>query len=122
MPNSILVADDYDDNRDLMIFILSANGHTVYSAVNGLEALEIARSTHLDLILMDLSMPVMSGLQATEMIRATNDLLAKIPIIAVTAYGTPYQEKAIKAGCDYVITKPVDFDELDLTIAKYLAV
>lgn len=122
MPSSILVAEDYDDNRDLMVFILSANGHTVYPAANGLEALQIARTTHLDLILMDLSMPVMSGLQATEMIRATNDFLAKIPIIAVTAYDTPYQEKALKAGCNYVIIKPVDFDELDLTIAKYLAV
>ena len=120
MAISILVAEDYDDTREFMMFTLASHGYEVLPAENGQEALDIARANHPDLILMDISMPVMNGLQATEMIRATDDYLAQIPIIAVTAYDSSFKQKSLEAGCNEVIPKPVDLDALNLTIEQYL--
>lgn len=122
MPKIILIAEDYDDVREFMIFILHSRGFQVYAAENGQEAVKIAEKNLPDLILMDISMPVMDGLQATRLIRASEEKISQVPIIAVTAFDKSYREKALAAGCNQVISKPVDFDELDETIDKYLTV
>lgn len=121
MGKIILVAEDYDDARDYMKFLLTSYGYEVYEAVNGLQAIEIAQEHHPDLILMDISMPLMDGLTATEMIRRSNDQIAQVPIIAITAFGDNYKEKAIEAGCNHLISKPVDFDVLEPLIEQYIA-
>ena len=121
MQKRVLVAEDYDDTRELIKFILENDGHEVIEAKNGLEAVKIAQHQHIDLILMDLGMPVMNGLTATRMIRQSGQELSKIPIIAITAYGQTYYQKACEAGCDAVINKLLDSEIMELTINSYLS-
>lgn len=116
----VLIAEDYDDTRDYMVFILRASGFRVYEAVNGSEAVKAVDAHRPDLILMDISMPVMDGLEATRIIRASGTDISQIPIIAVTAFDASYYEKAVTAGCNEVLAKPIDFDELESVIQKYL--
>jgi two-component system cell cycle response regulator DivK len=120
MQKTILVAEDMEDSRQLMKFLLEMFGYIVIEAENGHQAVESAAEHHPDLILMDMSMPVMDGLTATKAIRVFNEK-SKIPIIAVTAFGKQYYERAIEAGCNDLISKPVDFDLLKPVIEQYLA-
>jgi CheY-like chemotaxis protein len=108
----ILVVDDLPDNRDVLCRALRLFGHTVQSASNGHEAVETARSTPPDLILMDLSMPGMDGWTTTMTLKADRQL-AHIPVIAVTGHVTPDEiQRALDAGCADYVAKPVDFETL----------
>lgn len=120
MCKKVLIAEDYDDTRSLMRFLLESFGYQVLEATNGMQAVETAREENPDLILMDISMPVMDGLTATQIIRKSNRQ-ANLPIIAVTAYDDSYYRKAIEAGCDDLINKPLDFDNLEPVLKQYLA-
>jgi len=120
MTKKVLVVEDYADTRTMMRYLLQHFGYEVLEAADGQEAVNIARLNHPDLILMDISMPAMDGLTATKIIR-TIDGFAKIPIIAVTAYGKSYYRQAIEAGCDDLINKPLDFDNLQPILEQYLA-
>ncbi|KJU81958.1 multi-sensor hybrid histidine kinase [Candidatus Magnetobacterium bavaricum] len=117
----ILVAEDLDENIVLLKTQLEHQGHTVVVAKNGIEAIERFKNDHVDLILMDIQMPHMDGLQATRHIRALNtqSSAADIPIIALTA-GVMTQEidSYLQEGINAVIAKPVDFDRLFDTIEK----
>lgn len=115
----ILVVEDTEDTRQMMKFLLEMSGYKVLEAVNGIQAVESASKQHPDLILMDISMPVMDGLTATKSIRSRNGD-TKIPIIAVTAFGKQYYKQAIEAGCNDLISKPIDFDTLKPVIERYL--
>ncbi len=109
---TILLVDDHHDIRDLMTRQLQKRGYTVVTASNGLEAvLAVAQSTP-SLILMDINMPELDGIEATLQIRAAEpDKL--IPVIALTAYALQGdQARAIAAGCNAFHAKPVDFDKL----------
>jgi CheY-like chemotaxis protein len=118
---TILLVEDYADTRDLMKFLLEVIlGYYVIEAANGLEAVEQAKSKQPDLILMDISMPVMDGIEATRRIKQL-DGFADIPIIAVTGHTEKYQTDAIKAGIVEVVQKPVDIDELKPLVSSYLA-
>ncbi len=119
MTKKVLVVEDYADTRTMMRYLLQHFGYEVLEAADGQEAVETARQNHPDLILMDISMPVMDGLTATQIIR-TFEGFAKIPIIAVTAYGKSYYRQAIEAGCDDLINKPLDFDNLQPILEQYL--
>ena len=121
MGNIILIAEDFDDARAFMVFILKSYGCVVYEATNGQEAIEVAKKYQPDLILMDISMPVMDGLTATEIIRASKERISKTPIVAITAFNEPYIQKAIEVGCNTVLSKPVDFKQLELVVKKYLS-
>ena len=121
MQKRVLVAEDYDDTRELIRFILESDGYEVVEARNGLEAVEMAQHQHVDLILMDLGMPVMNGLTATQLIRQSGQGLSKIPIIAITAYGQAYYQKACEAGCNAVINKCLDSEIMEITINSYLS-
>ena len=116
----VLIVEDYDDTRDLMKFLVESYGYQVIEAADGIEAVDKVKSLHPDLILMDISLPVVDGLTATKVIREF-DTAAKLPIIAVTAFGKAYYEKAIAAGCNDLIPKPLDFDTLEPIINQYLA-
>lgn len=120
MGKKVLIVEDYDDTRAMMRYLLQSFGFTVCEATDGIEAVSQAKKYEPDLILMDLSLPNMDGLEATQEIRKVNGF-GKIPIIAVTAYGKSYYRQAIEAGCDDLINKPLDFDNLEPIINQYLA-
>lgn len=119
MQKIILIAEDYEDARGFMKFLVESYGYRVVEAADGSKAIEVFQRTHPDLILMDISMPVMDGLTATKIIRGFKDG-AHVPIIAVTAFGKNYLTSAMEAGCDELIDKPVDFDKLEPLINQYL--
>ena len=115
----ILVVEDVDVNRDLVVQLLE-DDYEVIEAVNGEEAVALAEKERPDLILMDLSLPVMDGWEATRQIKS-NDDLKSVPIIALTAHAMKGDEdKAKAAGCNDYMTKPIDDDELFAKLAKYL--
>jgi len=115
----VLVVEDVDFNRELIVQLLE-DKYEVIEAVNGQEGIELAERERPELILMDLSLPVMDGWEATRRLKANADLRA-IPVIALTAHAMKGdKEKALAAGCDDYLVKPLDEDELMARIAKYL--
>jgi CheY-like chemotaxis protein len=117
---TILVAEDQNDNLVLVSLWLQNLGYRVLTAVNGEAALEIARIARPQLILMDISMPLMDGLEATRFIRQTPEI-QDLPIIFLTAYDTKeFRRQAGEAGGDGYLTKPFDFDRLSKLILNLL--
>jgi CheY-like chemotaxis protein len=115
----VLVVEDVDFNRELIVQLLE-DQYEVIEAVNGQEGVELAERERPELILMDLSLPVMDGWEATRRLKANGDLRS-IPVIALTAHAMKGdREKALAAGCDDYLVKPLDEDELMARIAKYL--
>ncbi len=109
---TILVVDDNDDIRDLLTRKMKTHGYTVATARTGVEAVEKASSADVALILMDINLPELDGLEATMQIRAA-DADRHTPVIALTAYALPDDEtRASAAGCDAFHAKPIDFDKL----------
>ena len=119
MHKTILVVEDYPDTRSFMRFMLEDYGYEVLEAENGEKALEAVKYHTPDLILMDMSMPVMDGLTATKRIRKM-DGMSRLPIIAVTAFGKSYYRQAMEAGCDDLINKPLDPTTLKPILNQYL--
>jgi CheY-like chemotaxis protein len=110
--SKILIVEDNEMNRDMLSRRLERRGFSVVIAVDGGEAVAKARSESPDLILMDMSLPVMNGWEATRIIRADKNTEA-IPVIALTAHSMPGdREKAMEAGCNDYDTKPVDLPRL----------
>ena len=117
---TILLVEDTEDNRFMMRRLLEMSGYRVVEATNGEEAIKLAESERPQLILMDLSLPVIDGLAATRSIRRL-DGLKEVPIVAVSAHDTSdFQGEALAAGCNSYITKPIDFSELELLLARLL--
>lgn len=119
MRRVIMVVEDYEDTRLFMKVLLETYGYNVVEARNGVEALELLEKTSPDLVLMDLSMPLMDGLTATKTIRIS-EKEEHVPIIAVTAHGKRAYQNAIDAGCDDLLEKPIDFDSLETVLHQYL--
>jgi CheY-like chemotaxis protein len=120
MPN-ILLVEDQEMNRDMLSRRLKKRGYEVAIAVDGAEGLEKARSEAPDLILMDMSLPVIDGWEATRQLKA-DEATRGIPVVALTAHAmTTDREKALEAGCDAYETKPVELPRLLETIEKLLA-
>lgn len=106
-PVHILLAEDNLLNIKLITILFAQHDIAIQVAVNGLEAVEKIKTTHFDLVLMDMEMPVMSGFEATAIIR--NELKNNIPIIALTANAQPGEkEKCIQAGMNDYVSKPID--------------
>ena len=115
---TVLLVEDTEDNRFMMRRLLEMTGYRVVEAMNGEEAVKLAERETPQLILMDLSLPVIDGLAATRLIRKLPQL-ESTPIIAVSAHDTSdFQSEAIKAGCNSYITKPIDFAELERLIGQ----
>jgi two-component system cell cycle response regulator DivK len=108
----ILLVEDNEMNRDMLSRRLVRNGHQVVIAIDGQQGVNMALSELPDLILMDMSLPVIDGWEATRQVRA-NDATRKIPVIALTAHAMAGdREKAMEAGCDDYDTKPVEITRL----------
>ena len=104
----VLLVEDNDDNRTIYATILEHYGYTVAEAPNGLEGVQKAEALCPDLIIMDISLPVMDGLEATRRIRA-NPRTATIPVLAVTANARESDRASVlRAGCDRYLAKPVE--------------
>jgi CheY-like chemotaxis protein len=117
----VLIVEDADDARYFMRLALEHLGYLIIEAENGARAVEVAQSERPDIILMDLSLPILDGLAATEKIRAIEGLEG-VPIIAVTAHQeTDFREGAKAAGFDAYVTKPIDMDFLSDLINGLLA-
>jgi two-component system cell cycle response regulator DivK len=119
MGRRVLIADDFADTRRLTRLILEKNGYEVDEASDGFEAVKMAVKHPPDIILMDLAMPVMDGIQATQAIRQHIEL-SGIPILAVTAYGDFYSERARDAGCNDVIQKPLAIGQIQPLVSSYI--
>jgi CheY-like chemotaxis protein len=108
----ILVIEDYSDSRTLLSSLLRAIGYKVVEARDGVEGLRQANRTPPDLILMDLAMPEMDGVEATRQLRQRH-VLARTPIFAISAYATAdVKHDALAAGCAEVFIKPLDIEKL----------
>jgi two-component system, cell cycle response regulator DivK len=108
----ILLVEDNEMNRDMLSRRLIRKGYEVVMAVDGEQAIDMAASESPDVILMDMSLPVIDGWEATRRVKAA-DKTRTIPVIALTAHAMAGdREKAIAAGCDDFDTKPVDFTRL----------
>jgi len=116
----ILLVEDNEMNRDMLSRRLIKKGFEVVIAVNGQEGVDMATSEKPDLILLDMSLPIMDGWTAAGHLKANPDT-KDIPVIALTAHAMAEdKEKALSAGCDDFDTKPVDFKGLREKIDKYL--
>ena len=104
----VLLVEDNDDNRTIFATILGHFGYGVFQAPNGLDGVNMADRYRPDLIIMDISLPVMDGLEATRRIRA-NPNTSAIPVLAVTAHaGEQDRDRVLDAGCDEYLAKPVE--------------
>ena len=116
----ILLVEDNEMNRDILSRRLSRRGYVVVFAMDGLQGVEMARSEKPDIILMDMSLPVMDGWEATRRIKS-DDAMRNAPVIGLTAHAmSGDREKALKAGCDDYDTKPVELDRLIEKIERLL--
>jgi two-component system cell cycle response regulator DivK len=117
----LLLVEDNELNRDMLSRRLERRGYAVVSVVDGQAAVQAAASECPDLILMDMDLPVMSGWEATHMIRK-DPALSGVPVIALTAHALPAdRERALEAGCDDYESKPVAFEELLRKVEQLLA-
>lgn len=115
---TIMIAEDTPYNYEYLQSILQKTGANIVWAKDGIDVLKLYNSTKIDLILMDIQLPEISGYEATAQIRETNK---SIPIIAQTAYAMPEdKQKCLDAGCDDVLVKPIRMDDVLSTVAKYL--
>jgi CheY-like chemotaxis protein len=120
--NSVLVVDDNPANADLVSFILAKTGYDVYVAVDAVEAMALVAERSPKLIMMDLQLPGMDGLELTRRLKA-DPATRQIIIIALTAYAMKGdEERAREAGCDGYISKPIDTRALPGIVGDYLPV
>ena len=119
--SKILLVEDNEMNRDMLSRRLQRRGYEVVIAVDGAEGVALASSEHPDLVLMDMSLPVMDGWEATKTIKA-NPGTNTIPVIALTAHAmSGDRAKALEAGCDDYDTKPIELSRLLEKIKAFLA-
>lgn len=120
MPKKILIVEDNELNMKLFRDLLEAHGYETLHTREGLSALDLAREHHPDLILMDIQLPEVSGLEVTKWIKA-DDELAAIPVVAVTAFAMKGDEERIReGGCEAYISKPITVVSFMETIKSFL--
>ena len=120
MKEKILIVEDNPQNMRLIEMVLKAKGYALLKATDGEEALDVALRKRPDLILMDIQLPKLSGLEVTRRLRKTS-AFSHIPIIAITAYAMKGdKEKVIESGCDAYLSKPFHTHELTEVIAEML--
>jgi CheY-like chemotaxis protein len=118
---TVLLVEDTEDNRQMMRRLLEMSGYRVVEATNGREAVEVASVERPQIILMDLSLPLIDGLAATRRIRSLPGL-CNVPIVAVSAHDTAdFHSDALDAGCDAYITKPIDYSQLEDIVNRLLS-
>ncbi|HVI50403.1 MAG TPA: response regulator [Candidatus Sulfotelmatobacter sp.] len=121
MAKTILIVEDNDLNMKLFNDLLQAHGYQTLQTKDGREALKMAREYRPDLILMDIQLPEISGLEITRLLKA-DDELKTIPVIAVTAFAMKGDEEKIReGGCEGYIAKPISVASFLQTVSKFLA-
>ena len=121
MAKTILIVEDNDLNMKLFNDLLQANGYNTVQTKDGRETLDLARQHSPDLILMDIQLPEISGLEVTRMLKG-DSALKGIPVIAVTAFAMKGDEEKIRdGGCEGYIAKPISVPNFLETISKFLA-
>lgn len=116
----ILLVEDNPQNRYLMTFLLETNGYDVDVAEDGARALEMLEQHTPDLILMDMQLPRIDGYEATRRIKG-DDRFSAIPLVALTAHSMKGDRvRAIDAGCDEYVTKPVDADQIIALVSRLI--
>ncbi len=114
---TVLVAEDSQDTRTMLRRAFELKGYRVYEAEDGQEALEMARRYRPSLIVMDLNMPVLDGLEAVKKFRALESPGEHVPIVAITAFDVyGMEEAALETGCNTYLQKPLDLEDLDRTL------
>ena len=117
---TILVVEDYEDTSLAMRLALEDRGYHILEASDGAQAVEVAAREHPQIILMDLNLPVLDGLAATERIRSNPNLRDTI-IVALTAYSDQdYRARALAAGCNAFVSKPIDIEWLNELLTELL--
>jgi two-component system cell cycle response regulator DivK len=120
MPKTILIVEDNELNMKLFNDLLQAHGYSTLQTKDGREVMEITRKNKPDLILMDIQLPEISGLEITKMLKADDDL-REIPVVAVTAFAMKGDEQKIRSGgCDGYIAKPISVASFLQTVSKFL--
>ena len=120
MTKSVMIVEDNELNMKLFNDLLEANGYRTIKTRNGLEALDLARLHRPDLILMDIQLPEVSGLEVTKWLKE-DDELHKIPVIAVTAFAMKGDEERIRqGGCEAYISKPISVAKFVATVKSYI--
>ena len=120
MPALILVAEDERDIRDLLVIFLEIGGFKTVAVPNGQEAVEQAVGRQPDLILLDVRMPCMDGLQACAALKAIPDI-CDIPVVFLSAYATQQDvEKGLAAGAEKYLSKPIDLEDLNQSVVEIL--
>ncbi|MCK4945867.1 MAG: response regulator [Alphaproteobacteria bacterium] len=120
MRNKVLIVEDNELNMKLFDDLLGAHGYQTFKTHEGSNVLELARKNKPDLILMDIQLPEVSGLEVTRWLKAENDL-KHIPVIAVTAFAMKGdEEKICEGGCEDYISKPISIIKFMKVVQKYL--
>lgn len=120
MPSKVMIVEDNELNMKLFHDLLESRGYDIIETRDGMEALKLARSERPDLILMDIQLPEVSGLEVTKWIKE-DDELRSIPIIAVTAFAMKGDEEKIReGGCEAYIAKPISVSNFLATVEKFL--
>jgi two-component system, cell cycle response regulator DivK len=120
MAKSVMIVEDNELNMKLFNDLLEANGYRTIKTRNGLEALDLARAHRPDLILMDIQLPEVSGLEVTKWLKE-DDELHVIPVIAVTAFAMKGDEERIRqGGCEAYISKPISVAKFVETVKSYI--
>jgi two-component system cell cycle response regulator DivK len=120
MSKTVMIVEDNELNMKLFNDLLESRGYSIIQTRNGMEALDLARAHHPDLILMDIQLPEVSGLVVTKWLKEDDDLAA-IPVIAVTAFAMKGdEERILQGGCEGYISKPISVPHFLETIARYI--
>jgi CheY-like chemotaxis protein len=115
---TVLVADDNDDTRQMFQSLLAAKGYRVIEASDGEQAVEITQHENPGLVLLDLELPRLNGLNVIHRLRKDLGLI-EVPLVVITGYDNHF-DTAVAAGCDDYLVKPIDFDRLDAILDYYV--
>jgi len=117
---TVLVAEDSHDTRAMLKRAFEIKGYRVFEAEDGQEALDMARRHRPSLIVIDLNMPVLDGLETVKSFRERENPGEQVPIVAITAYDVPgMEDAALETGCDRYLRKPLDLEELDRALRGF---
>ena len=117
---TVLLAEDSQDTRAMLKRAFEMKGYRVLEAADGQEALDMARRHRPSLIVIDLNMPVLDGLEAVKSFRERETAGEQVPIVAITAYDVPgMEDAALETGCDRYLRKPLDLEELDRALRGF---
>jgi CheY-like chemotaxis protein len=117
---TVLLAEDSQDTRAMLKRAFELKGYKVLEAEDGQEALDMARRYRPSLIVIDLNMPVLDGLEAVKNFREMEGPGDQVPIVAITAYDVPgMEDAALETGCDRYLRKPLDLEELDRALRGF---